>query len=44
MDLLCVAADVYTWQQLRRDRGLDRATTVSRMCRLVSAVLLLHQE
>ncbi|QIG44022.1 TetR/AcrR family transcriptional regulator [Nocardioides anomalus] len=39
VDLLAVATDVYTWQQLRRDRGLDRATTTARMHRLVSALL-----
>ena len=27
VDLLVVATDVYTWKQLRRDRGLDRGTT-----------------
>jgi AcrR family transcriptional regulator len=39
VDLLAVACDVYTWQQLRRDRGLDRATTVARMTHLVAALL-----
>jgi AcrR family transcriptional regulator len=39
VDLLAVATDVQTWRQLRRDRGLDRAATVSRMYHLVSAVL-----
>lgn len=39
VDLLAVAADVYTWKQLRRDRGLDRTTATARMHRLVAAVL-----
>ena len=39
VDLLVVATDVYTWKQLRRDRGLDRATTEERMLRLVAALL-----
>jgi AcrR family transcriptional regulator len=39
VDLLSVATDVHTWQQLRRDRGLDRAATVSRIHHLVSALL-----
>jgi AcrR family transcriptional regulator len=38
-DLLAVATDVQTWRQLRRDRELDRATTVQRMQRLVLALL-----
>jgi AcrR family transcriptional regulator len=38
-DLLVVATDVYTWALLRRDRGLSRAQTESRMRRLVEAVL-----
>lgn len=39
LDLLVVATDVLTWKQLRRDRGLDRATTEARMHQLVRAVL-----
>jgi AcrR family transcriptional regulator len=39
VDLLVVATDVYTWKLLRRDRGLSRATTQSRMLALVSALL-----
>lgn len=39
VDLLAVATDVYTWKLLRRDRGLERDTTVERMLRLVNAVL-----
>ena len=39
LELLGVATDVYTWKQLRRDRGLTRALTESRMSVLVSAVL-----
>jgi AcrR family transcriptional regulator len=38
-DLLVVATDVYAWKLLRRDRGLGRARTESRMRRLVSALL-----
>jgi AcrR family transcriptional regulator len=38
VDLLAVATDVYTWKQLRRDRGLDRATTTQRIHALVSAL------
>jgi AcrR family transcriptional regulator len=44
VDLLAVATDVHTWQQLRRDRGLDRITTTRRMHRLVSALLNTTQE
>jgi AcrR family transcriptional regulator len=44
VDLLAVATDVNTWRQLRRDRGLDRATTARRMNRLVSALLTSTQE
>ncbi len=39
VDLLAVATDVHTWQQLRRDRGLDRETTTDRMHHLVVALL-----
>jgi len=39
VDLLVIATDVYTWKLLRRDSGLDRATTGKRMLRLVRAVL-----
>jgi AcrR family transcriptional regulator len=38
-DLLVVATDVLTWKILRRDGGLDRATTCKRMLRLVQAVV-----
>jgi AcrR family transcriptional regulator len=39
VDLLAVATDVYTWKQLRRDRGLDRATTTQRIHDLVAALI-----
>ncbi len=39
LDLLAIATDVYTWKQLRRDRGLDLATTQHRVNTLVHAVL-----
>jgi AcrR family transcriptional regulator len=39
VDLLVVATDVYAWKLLRRDRGLSRARTESRMHALVAAVL-----
>ena len=39
VDLLVVATDLLTWKVLRRDGGLDRATTCRRMLRLVLAVL-----
>lgn len=39
LDLLAIATDVYTWKQLRRDRGLDLATTRHRVTTLVHAVL-----
>jgi AcrR family transcriptional regulator len=39
IDLLVVATDVYTWQLLRRDRGLERDDVESRMRRLVRAIL-----
>ncbi|MER7009577.1 TetR/AcrR family transcriptional regulator [Dactylosporangium sp. NPDC000555] len=39
VDLLAVATDLYTWKLLRRDRGLDAATTRSRMHTLVAALL-----
>jgi AcrR family transcriptional regulator len=38
-DLLAVATDVYSWKQLRRDRGLDQATTRQRIQRLVTALI-----
>jgi AcrR family transcriptional regulator len=41
-DLLVVATDVYTWQLLRRDRGLSRDRTESRIRRLVEALLVPH--
>jgi hypothetical protein len=34
-----VATDVYTWKQLRRDRGLDRSTTTQRIHDLVTALI-----
>jgi hypothetical protein len=40
VDLLVIATDVLTWKILRRDSGLDRASTCQRMRRLVTAVLL----
>lgn len=39
LDLLAIATDVYTWKQLRRDRGLDLATTHQRIDALVHALL-----
>lgn len=39
IDLLVVATDLHTWKLLRRDRGLDRSTTETRMRALVDAVL-----
>jgi len=39
VDLLVVATDVYTWKLLRRDRGLSRARTTTRITDLVRAVL-----
>ncbi len=39
VDLLAVATDVYTWKQLRRDQGLDRATTEHRIHQLVDALI-----
>jgi AcrR family transcriptional regulator len=42
VDLLVVATDVYTWKLLRRDRGLSRAHTESRMTHLASALLAPH--
>ena len=39
VDLLVVATDVYAWKLLRRDRGLDTATTQARMQALVTAIL-----
>lgn len=39
LDLLSVATDVYTWQQLRRDHGASRRRTEARMARLVRALL-----
>jgi AcrR family transcriptional regulator len=41
-DLLVVATDVYTWKLLRRDRGLSRDRTESRIRRLVDALLVPH--
>jgi AcrR family transcriptional regulator len=38
-DLLVLATDVLTWKILRRDTGLDRASTYRRMLRLVNAVV-----
>jgi AcrR family transcriptional regulator len=38
-DLLVVATDVYAWKLLRRDRGLSRERTESRMRRLVEGLL-----
>ncbi|HCB07056.1 MAG TPA: TetR/AcrR family transcriptional regulator [Nocardioides bacterium] len=38
VDLLGVATDVYTWKQLRRDRGHDRHTTEQRIHALVAAL------
>jgi AcrR family transcriptional regulator len=38
-DLLVVATDVYTWKLLRRDRGLSRSGTESRIRQLIDAVL-----
>jgi AcrR family transcriptional regulator len=38
-DLLVVATDVYAWKLLRRDRGLSRERTESRLRRLVEALL-----
>lgn len=38
-DALVVVTDVYAWKLLRRDRGLDAATTARRMRGLVNAVL-----
>lgn len=39
VDLLVVATDVYAWKLLRRDRGLSRATTQSRLTHLVRALV-----
>jgi AcrR family transcriptional regulator len=39
VDLLVVATDVYTWKLLRRDRGLTREQTESRIRTLVRAVI-----
>lgn len=39
VDLLVVATDVYTWKLLRRDRGLSRRATQSRMLALVNALI-----
>jgi AcrR family transcriptional regulator len=41
-DLLVVATDVYAWKLLRRDRGLSRDRTESRIRRLVEALLVPH--
>jgi AcrR family transcriptional regulator len=39
LDLLAVATDVLTWRILRRDRGLDAATTTMRMRRLAASAV-----
>ena len=39
LDLLVVATDVLTWKNLRRDMGLDPDATITRMRRLVQALL-----
>lgn len=39
VDLLAVATDVYTWKQLRRDRGLGRAAAEKRIRHLVGSLL-----
>lgn len=39
VDLLVVALDVYTWTILRRDRGLGRDETATRMSTLTRAIL-----
>jgi AcrR family transcriptional regulator len=39
VDLLVVATDVYAWKLLRRDRGLSREQTKSRIRTLVGALL-----
>jgi AcrR family transcriptional regulator len=39
VDLLVVATDVYTWKQLRRDRGLDRTTAEERVRQLIACIL-----
>lgn len=39
VDLLVVATDVYTWKLMRRDRGLSRHQTETRIHTLVTAVL-----
>lgn len=39
IDLLVIATDLLSWKILRRDSGLDHATTYRRMLRLVNAVL-----
>ncbi len=44
VDLLVVATDVYAWKLLRRDRGLSRDETASRMRRLVAAILAAESE
>ena len=43
-DLLAVATDVYTWKLLRRDRGLSRSDTESRMKCLVDAIVASRRE
>ena len=43
-DLLVVATDLHTWKLLRRDRGLDRATTQERMRTLIDALLPPHPD
>jgi AcrR family transcriptional regulator len=42
LDLLVIATDLYAWKLLRRDRGLDAATTEARMHALVTAILAVH--
>jgi AcrR family transcriptional regulator len=39
VDLLVVATDLYTWQLLRRDRGLSRVQVEARMRRLIDGIL-----
>ena len=39
VDLLALATDVYTWKQLRRDRGYSRSRTEARVNQLVRALL-----
>ena len=39
VDLLAVATDVYTWKQLRRDRGLSQGATEERIRHLIGALV-----